>query len=129
VAKEQGKMLSKMSDAEFCAARLASICLAAIDEHTTTKQGRVFNYHTLPGSMWETILPKHFGVDVNSRMVEQMKQISGIYSKGRKNNTREWHDNEKQAGLSDEQQEAAHKILEPYYFKMEELVREKSRMQ
>ena len=123
IAKEQGKSLSKMSDAEFCAARLASLCLAAIQEHTTTNRGHFFNYNTLPGSMWETILPKNFGVKVNSRMVKQMKEISGVYSKGRANDTREWHDDEKQAGLSNEQREAVHRILEPYYIKMEELGR------
>jgi hypothetical protein len=128
VAKEQGKKLSKMSDAEFCAARLASLCLAAIQEHTTTKHGHFFNYNTLPGSMWEAILPKHFGVEVNSLMIKQMKEISGVYSKGRANNTREWLDDEKQAGLSKEQREAAHKILEPYYIKMEEIARKNSRM-
>ena len=128
VAKEQGKRLSKMSDAEFCAARLASLCLAAIQEHTTTKHGHFFNYNTLPHSVWETILPKHFGVQVNSRMVKQMKEISGVYSKGRANDTREWHDDEKQSGLSDEQRKAAHKILEPYYIKMEEISRKTSKM-
>ena len=60
---------------------------------------------------------------MNSRMVKQMKEISGVYSKGRANDTREWHDDEKQAGLSNEQREAAHRILEPYYIKMEELGR------
>jgi hypothetical protein len=125
VAKERGKKLSKMSDAEFCAARLASLCLAAIQEHTLTKHGRFFNYNTLPGSMWETILPKHFGVDVNSHMVDRMKEVSGVYSKGRENKTKEWHDDEKDAALSDEQRQAAHKILEPYYIKMEEFANEK----
>jgi hypothetical protein len=125
VAKEQGKKLSNMSDPEFCSARLASLCLAAIQEHAKTKQGRFFNYNTLPGSMWETILPKHFGVDVNSRMIERMKEISGVYSKGRQNKTEEWQDDEKQAGLSDEQRQAAHIILEPYYIKMEEFAKEK----
>jgi hypothetical protein len=91
VAKEHGKKLSKMSDAEFCAARLASLCLAAIQEHTLTKHGRFFNYNTLPGSKWETILPTHLGVDVNSHMVDQMKEVAGVYSKGRENKTKEWH--------------------------------------
>jgi hypothetical protein len=124
VAKEQGTKLSKMSDSEFCSARLASLCLAAIQEHTTTKHGRFFNYNTLPGSMWETILPQHFGVDVNSDMIERMKEISGVYSKGRENTTKEWHDDEKQAGLSNEQRKAAHKILKPYYIQMEEFAKE-----
>jgi hypothetical protein len=125
VAKEHGKTLSKMSDSEFCSARLASLCLAAIQEHKKTNNGRFFNYNTLPGSIWETILPKHFGVDVNSDMIERMKEITGVYSKGRENTTKEWHDDEKEAGLSDEQREAAHKILVPYYIQMEEFAKEK----
>jgi hypothetical protein len=128
VAKEQGKKLTKMSDSEFCSARLASLCLAAIQEHTKTKHGHFFNYNTLPGSMWETILPKHFGVDVNSEMIERMKEISGVYSKGGQNKIEEWHDNEKEAALTNDQREAAHKILEPYYIKMEEFSKEAQRL-
>lgn len=122
IANEFGTPYNEMSDERFCAVRLASLCLAAIRQHERTGNGRFVNYKTLPESLWESIAPDHFGLDLSLNGIGRMKDISQVYSKGRTNNTRAWDGNELNAKLNlttTKQEKAAHLILSSYYEKME----------
>ena len=83
--------------------------------------------------MWESLLPDHFLVPLNedtgtnttsNRIIEHMKDISTVYSKGRgRNADREWEEDStrKQATADEEVTSAVHLFLEEPYDKMEEL--------
>jgi hypothetical protein len=143
----------KMTDENFCAARLvstfskwcafsrecllahsshifehaqASLCLAAIREHQRTGKGHFVNYNLMPEILWETIVPKYFQVQITPTAISRMKNISQVYSKGKVDNTKEWNNNIKKK-VTKEQQKSAHKILAPYFVQMEKFARQQPR--
>ena len=64
---------------------------AAVREHERTGHGRFVNYNQLPDIFWETVLPQDYQVPITDAMVENMKKVAKIYSKGRGNKAdQEW---------------------------------------
>lgn len=74
--------------------------------------------------MWETIVPEYFNIALSGQAIVNMKNISGVYAKGGKEeNQGEWDEEEaekKTEQLTRKQRKAAHTILEPYFVQMEE---------
>lgn len=73
----------ELSRTEYCAAHLAGISLAVLQEHHRTGMGRFINYRQMPAIMWESVLTDVFGVTMeSSAMVDNMRRLSHVYSKG-----------------------------------------------
>lgn len=105
----------------------ASLCDAAIRQREQTGKGRFVNYNTLPESLWESIAPDHFGLQLSKTSIARMKDISGVYSKGRTDNSSKWvedKDAEKKKLINEKQQAAARDILQPFYNEMEKYANE-----
>jgi hypothetical protein len=79
----------------------AGLSLAAIQEHERTGKGRFVNYNQLPDIVWDTVMPRHFGVPVGEEMITNMQQIAGVYSKGRGHKAdQEWEEDSTRKQLS-----------------------------
>jgi hypothetical protein len=77
------KKVSELSDEEYCAAHLATLTEAAVDAlQTEPRRGRAVNYETLPDSLFQDILPNHFGIPLSDEEINNIRQISSVYSKG-----------------------------------------------
>lgn len=57
--------------------------MSAIQEYQRTHRGRFVNYKTLPNFVWETLLPRDYGIPVDATMIERMQALSHTYSKAR----------------------------------------------
>ena len=92
---------------------------------SASDKGRFVNYNALPDILWESILPKHFGIDLQPDGIERMKAITGVYAKGRSNNTREWEEDasKKHELASKKMLKAVRRFMQPYYEQMEEIAR------
>jgi len=147
--RDAGKSLRDLDHIQYCAAHLAGLSLAALNEHdrtatattattTTTAQenqqlqlqqqhrgGRFVEYNQLPERLWEEILPNHFGVNpLPKEAIANMQAITGVYSKGRgvKAN-KEWTEDStrKQQTASSEVTDAADLFVADVYRRMNEL--------
>jgi hypothetical protein len=123
-----GQSLSRLSNVEFCAAHVATLCQAALDGyHRAAKgTGRFVNYANLPDVLWDTILPHHFEVPIEDEAaaVERMKALSQVYSKGFKDRAnKEWvQDSErKQEKATKAMRDAADTFIKPYFDELERM--------
>jgi len=82
VLDRASKEYHELTRTEYCAAHLASISLAVMQEHQRTGKGRFINYNQMPAVMWQTLLPIDFGIEVDSAMIDNMMQLTHVYSKG-----------------------------------------------
>ena len=80
--KNNKRQYHELSRTEYCAAHLASISNAVLQEHQRTGKGTFVDYKQMPAVMWETVLPETFGVAVEPYMVDNMMQHTHLYSKG-----------------------------------------------
>jgi hypothetical protein len=91
-----GMKLSDLTMVEYCAAHLAGLSLAALQEYqrrtggggvggssSSASLGRMVHYPQLPNAVWTDLLPDHFGVDPSPRDIARMQDIAEYYSKGR----------------------------------------------
>jgi hypothetical protein len=140
----KNRELSKLSNVEYCAAHLATLCQSALKEYhhddnvdvdhpevmskkdaanNNNKLAKMVNYASLPDIMWESILPDHFDIDVpgeTQEMVERMKTISQVYSKGFKGDQPWEQDSErKQSEATAAMKKAATIFLDSYFDQME----------
>ena len=92
IIQEAGKTLDNMSLTEYCAAHLAGLSLAAVQEYDRTHDsatpsqpgGQFVDYYQMPDVVWEKIFPDHFGVNpLPPDAVANMQATAGVYSKGR----------------------------------------------
>jgi hypothetical protein len=118
--------IQALSKVQFCAAMLATLCQAAINEYVRNpSNGRFVNYASLPDIMWESILPNHFDVeDISEHDIERMKSISSVYSKGfgkKANRIWEQDSESKQERATDAMRQAAKEYLANYYDELERL--------
>jgi hypothetical protein len=99
--------------------------LAAIQENENTGMGKFINYSQLPDIAWDQILPEFFGISpISSAMVENMKEVAAVYSKGRgKSANQVWVEDitQKHDKATPEVVAAAHAFLSDIYDKMEAL--------
>jgi hypothetical protein len=128
------KTVDELSNVEFCAAHLATLCQAAIEEYQNNNNGNMghggskgqfVNYASLPDIMWESVLPNHFDTeDLSEQHIERMKNIAGVYSKGfQKKANMPWSQDTdtKQERASEAMRQAAKTYLAPYFEKLEQL--------
>lgn len=96
-----------------------------MDEHKKTGMGRFINYNQLPDITWERILPEFFGINpISEGMIENMKQVAGVYSKGRNHKANQvWEEDatKKHNKATPEVIAAAHEFLSDIYDEMESL--------
>jgi hypothetical protein len=93
-----GMKLSDLTMVEYCAAHLAGLSLAALQEYqrrttgvgvgessssSSSSLGRMVHYPQLPNAVWTDLLPDHFGVDPSPGDIARMQDIAEYYSKGR----------------------------------------------
>lgn len=108
---------SQLEPEEFCAAHLATITETALENLRLSNYGTAVNYASLPGAMYEHVLPEKFGVPTGEKEIERILQVSGQYSKGRGNKARDWKDDtqKKEEEASKSVRHAAkHFMLESY---------------
>lgn len=109
-------------DIQFCAAQLAGICEAALQH--LRPNGRLVNHQQLPIELWNEVLPNHFGIAATGNEQQRMEQLSGVYSKRRRDidGGREWKGDEvrKHIDSTPETRSAASTFLQPTYTKLEE---------
>jgi hypothetical protein len=83
LVRRHGRRVSELSDEEYCAAHLATLTEAAVDAlQTKPRRGRPVNYESLPDSLYQDILPNHFGIPLSSEEIDNIRRISSVYSKG-----------------------------------------------
>ena len=110
--------VDSLSAVEFCAAHLASLCEAAIQEAS----GMFIPYSSLPDRIWELVLPNHFGI--KNIDIDRMKVVASVYSKGRgEKANQEWQADSqwKQDKAWEEIRNAAEMFVKRKFDKMEEL--------
>jgi len=62
----------------------AGLSLSAIQQNESSGNGRFVNYNQLPDIVWNKLLPESFGVStITNDMINNMIQVSRVYSKGR----------------------------------------------
>ena len=81
------------------------MALSALEESKRSHKGRFSNYHSLPDILWESIIPDHFGLSglvvSNEEMVQSMKDVALVYSKGRgKKANEEWAEDSSKVRLA-----------------------------
>ena len=74
--------LKDLSNEEFCAIYLSSICSSALEAIKTHSLGRALNYDNLVND-FISILANHFGINLSSREIKRMELASKRYSKSR----------------------------------------------
>ena len=125
LVSDKGLSVSDLSKEDYCAAHLASLAASAIHEFETspaTTKRWFINYNQLPHIAWETILPGLIGTPVTTDMMDRMKHVAHVYSKGRGGKAGEqFHEDStmKQDKAPDVVKQAAAEFLSPIFDKME----------
>ncbi|KAL7535514.1 hypothetical protein ACHAXR_008034 [Thalassiosira sp. AJA248-18] len=90
LAHDHGSMVSGLSNEEFCAAHLASLCESALRGlKESNGKGVAVEYDGLVQKLIQTIIPKHFSVDVDEAARQRILDVSTKYSKS-KAGTQDW---------------------------------------
>lgn len=119
------KRADHLSSEEFCAAHLASLCESALHEASASGTGRMVNYDTLPDILMDDIIPNYFlpaGSTFGEREKENIRRVSGVYSKGH-GKTKEWVEDsdKKEQTATDQIRQAASIFLQSSYDAFSEL--------
>lgn len=122
--KGYDRSLSEFKPVKFCAAHLATLTENALSHiQESNGLGRPVNYITLPAILYETILPS-WGVEVSPEEIDNIKTVSGTYSKARKGHAEWKEDSElKEHAATPDVQEAAKEFMQESYDKLEELAK------
>eukprot|EP00531_Pseudo-nitzschia_arenysensis_P003996 CAMPEP_0116126888 /NCGR_PEP_ID=MMETSP0329-20121206/6561_1 /TAXON_ID=697910 /ORGANISM="Pseudo-nitzschia arenysensis, Strain B593" /LENGTH=489 /DNA_ID=CAMNT_0003620979 /DNA_START=72 /DNA_END=1538 /DNA_ORIENTATION=+ len=81
IAKRHGRAnADALEPAEYCAAHLAQLTESAV--RNLNEMAIPVDYEQLPDILWEKIMPRIFGRDLEPFEVDNLKKISGVYSKG-----------------------------------------------
>ena len=84
LVEQQGKRVDELSDQEFCAAHLASLCESALRElKNSNHHGRAVEYDGLIDELLDDIIPNHFGVTVDEEARQRVLEVSKTYSKAK----------------------------------------------
>ncbi len=104
-----------LSMEEYCAVHLAAITESAVA--SLNDISIPVNYETLPGSLYEVVLPKILGRTLSEDEVENIRAISQNYSKGTGGRHREFQDDSeaKTNAASPTVKAAAAKFLQPSF--------------
>ena len=113
IAKRHGRGgAHELEASEYCAAHLAQLTEAAV--RNLNDMAIPVEYDQLPGILWEKIFPRIFGRDLEQFEVDNLKKISGVYSKGTntaKKGEFKSDSEQKEAKASDEVKKAAKEFL------------------
>jgi hypothetical protein len=101
LVKQQGRRIADLSDQEFCAAHLASLCESALRElSNSNNHGRAVEYDGVVDKLLDDIIPNHFGVAIDYEARQRVLKVSKTYSKA-KNHGVDWvEDSEKKVAHS-----------------------------
>ena len=108
----------ELTDEQFCAAHLGTITESAVDAMQRQPHlGTPVNYVQLPDILYKDILPNKFGVKLSQEEIDNIVQISGVYSKGTGGRSGEFKsDSEaKEHSATTEVKEAAHLFMDESY--------------
>ncbi len=84
LVEQQGRHIDELSDQEFCAAHLASLCESALGElKKFNHHGRAVEYDGLIDQLLDNIIPNHFGVTVDEEARQRVLEVSKTYSKAK----------------------------------------------
>jgi hypothetical protein len=117
---------NKLTTEQYCAAHLATLCLAAEKEIRDAQGvGRLVNYAELPNILIEDIVPFHFlnqDAPLSADAAERIMKVNEKYSKGRTTKKAWKEDSEqKEATAWEEMKDASKSYLYPVYKRMEAL--------
>ena len=121
-----GRKPDELSNEEFCAAHLATLCEAAEKELLDSDGlGKVINYQDIPKVLIDDIIPHHFLGKADGLSPEQVQRILKVnekYSKGRHTN-KEWKDDSKlkEETAWPEMKDASKLFLTPVYDRLEKM--------
>jgi hypothetical protein len=101
LVEKQGRRIADLTDQEFCAAHLASLCESALRElNKSNHHGRSVEYDGLIDKLLDDIIPNHFGVLLDGEARQRVLKVSKTYSKA-KNRSVDWvEDSEKKEAHS-----------------------------
>eukprot|EP00956_Cyclotella_meneghiniana_P008223 scaffold10954_cov74-Cyclotella_meneghiniana.AAC.2 len=96
LVEESGRQIEEISDIEFCAAHLASLCESALKELRKSSTGRAVEYDGLVDKLIADVIPNHFGVEMTEEAKQNILEVSKTYSKNKGSKKSEWsEDSEK----------------------------------
>ncbi len=101
LVEQKGKRMNELSDQEFCAAHLASLCESALRElKKSNNHGRAVEYDGLIDKLLDDIIPNHFGVAVDEEARQRVLEVSKTYSKAKAHDVGWVEDSEKKVSHS-----------------------------
>ena len=84
LVEQKGRRMDELSDQEFCAAHLASLCESALRELSKSNHhGKAVEYDGLIDKLLDDIIPNHFGVAVDEEARQRVLEVSKTYSKAK----------------------------------------------
>mmetsp|Transcript_32825 Transcript_32825/g.48590 ORF Transcript_32825/g.48590 Transcript_32825/m.48590 type:complete len:495 (+) Transcript_32825:91-1575(+) len=107
-----------LSDVEYCAAHLATITDSAVKAiERAPMMGRAVNYADLPHVLWEEVFSNHFNMEITDEQLENIKSISGVYSKGTAGRHGTFKDDteKKERTATQEMRDASERFLDESY--------------
>mmetsp|Transcript_18109 Transcript_18109/g.22170 ORF Transcript_18109/g.22170 Transcript_18109/m.22170 type:complete len:427 (-) Transcript_18109:376-1656(-) len=121
------KLISDLTYEEHCAAHLATLCEAALQQaRESNGKGKIVNYDGLMDELASNIIPKHFlsKGSMSKEEKDRILEVSEHYSKGR-DMGRVWKEdsNEKEDTAWKELKDASDLYLRPVYNKLEAMRR------
>jgi len=114
--------VDELSDEEFCAAQLATLCESALCAMTNPdSHGIAVEYDNLIEKLIRNVIPNHFGIRVDETARQHILNIAKIYSKSRTGD-RDWAEDggSKDARSTPEIRVASTKFLSRSYSKLKE---------
>jgi len=93
---DTGRDVRDISDIEFCAAHLASLCESALEELRKTTTGKAVEYDGLVDKLISGIIPNHFGIEMTSDARQRILDVSKIYSKNKGPRKSQWEEDSEQ---------------------------------
>ncbi len=117
---------SKLQNEEFCAAHLATLCEAALEQvKDSNGVGKVVNYDHLMTNVVEHIIPQHFlKIDALPQSAkDNVQKVSEFYSKGRGGGDRPWYEDsqQKEDTAWQKMKDACSTFLQPSYDELEKV--------
>lgn len=89
-----GKQAEQLSDEEFCAAHLATLCESALQQMKLSSQGAAVEYEGLLDKLVGEVFPNHFAIDVDDAARQRILDVAKIYSKSNGHNL-DWEEDSK----------------------------------
>eukprot|EP00571_Detonula_confervacea_P010263 CAMPEP_0172298702 /NCGR_PEP_ID=MMETSP1058-20130122/1234_1 /TAXON_ID=83371 /ORGANISM="Detonula confervacea, Strain CCMP 353" /LENGTH=461 /DNA_ID=CAMNT_0013007989 /DNA_START=73 /DNA_END=1455 /DNA_ORIENTATION=- len=90
LANDYGEDVDELSDEEFCAAHLATLCESALRQMKKSDgKGVAVEYDGLVDKLIQSIIPNHFGIDIDEAARQRILDVAKVYSKS-KTDKKDW---------------------------------------